>query len=128
MNDVWRSTDQGVTWTCVNASAGWSSRSGFTSVVLPDGSIVLMGGSGARLYNDVWRSTDQGATWTCVNANAGWSRRERHTSVVLPDGSIVLMGGNDGTVSERHLALDGYGGHLDTADRQRGVAGSIRSF
>ena len=97
MNDVWRSTDQGVTWTCMNASAGWPTRWASSSAVLPDGSIVLMGGSGTRLYNDVWRSTDMGATWTEQTHSAAWAGRYSHTSVDLPDGSIVLMGGDDGT-------------------------------
>ncbi len=88
-NDVWRSTDNGVTWTLVNASAGWSPRGGHTSLAMPDGSIVLMGGG----TNDVWRSSDSGSTWTLVNASAGWSPRSGHTSVVMPDSSIVLMGG-----------------------------------
>jgi PKD repeat protein/type II secretory pathway component GspD/PulD (secretin) len=91
-NDVWRSTDNGATWTEMTASAEWSARSDHTSVVLPDGSIVLMGGG-----NDVWRSTDNGATWTEMTASAEWSGRAGHTSVVLPDGSIVLMGGNVGS-------------------------------
>jgi PGF-pre-PGF domain-containing protein/uncharacterized delta-60 repeat protein len=94
-NDVWRSTDNGTTWTKVNSSAGWSARHGHNSVVLPDSSIVLMGGrSSSGTQNDeVWRSTDDGATWTEVNSSAGWSVRHQHSSVVLPDGSIVLMGG-----------------------------------
>lgn len=94
-NDVWRSTDDGATWTEVNSSAGWVKRASHTSVVLPDGSIVLMGGlipAGTAL-NDTWRSTDLGATWTQMNASSGWTKRYAHTSVVLPNGSIVLMGG-----------------------------------
>jgi PGF-pre-PGF domain-containing protein len=98
-NDTWRSTDEGATWTQVNASGGWSTRQEHSSVVMPDGSIVLMGGwdatYGVGYKNDTWQSTDEGATWTQVNASAGWSARCGHTSVVLPDGSILLMGGLD---------------------------------
>ena len=99
MNDVWQSTDNGATWTQVNASAGWSARSYHSSVVMPDGSIVLIGGLTGDIYretdaNDVWRSTDNGATWTQMTASAGWSARESHSSVVMTDGSLVLMGGN----------------------------------
>ena len=73
---------------------GWPARSRHTSVVMPDGSIVLMGGNdGIGDKNDTWRSTDNGTTWTQVTASAGWSARYGHTSVVMPDGSIVLMGG-----------------------------------
>jgi PKD repeat protein len=97
---IWNFGDMNLTapWTQVNASAGWSARSGHSSVVQPDGSIVLMGGgdsSGRK--NDVWRSTDKGTTWTQVNASAGWSARGDHSSVALSDGSIVLMGGFDGS-------------------------------
>ena len=78
----------------MNASAGWTARDGHSSVVMPDGSIVLMGGfDGVAFKNDTWRSTDNGTTWTLVNASAGWSGRFYHSSVAMPDGSIVLMGG-----------------------------------
>jgi len=95
-NDVWISTDKGTTWTQMTASAGWSARDSQTSVVMSDGSIVLMGGGNSITYfNDVWRSTDNGATWTQMTASAGWSARGCHSSVVMPDGSIILMGGQD---------------------------------
>jgi hypothetical protein len=96
-NDVWRSTDNGTTWTQMNASAGWIARGAHSSVVMPDGSIVLMGGLGSdgNWKNDVWRSTNNGTTWIQVNASAGWTAREFPSSVVIPDGSIVLMGGWD---------------------------------
>ena len=94
-NDTWRSTDNGATWTRVNASSGWTARWGHSSVVMPDGSIVLMGGWDGSPKNDTWRSTDKGATWTLVNASAGWSARTLHSSVVAPDGNIVLIGGSN---------------------------------
>ncbi|MFA5415133.1 MAG: PKD domain-containing protein, partial [Methanoregula sp.] len=83
-------------WTRVNASAGWSARRDHSSVAMPDGSIILMGGwNGVTMKNDVWRSTDTGATWSLVNASAGWSARRELSSVALPDGSIVITGGCD---------------------------------
>jgi PKD repeat protein len=98
LNDVWRSTDNGKTWTQLTVNAGWSGRFHQSSVVIPGGSIVLMGGKDDSGYkNDVWRSTDNGKTWTQLTASAGWSMRWEHSSVVLSDGSIVLMGGYDGT-------------------------------
>ncbi len=91
------------TWTQMTASAEWSKRNRHTSVVLFDGSIVLMGGNDANTsYNDVWRSTDRGATWTQMTANAGWEPRASHTSVVLPDDSIVLMGGCEHFTNARY--------------------------
>ena len=84
-------------WVQQTAAAGWTARRGHSCVVMPDGSIVLMGGyDGSYEKNDIWRSTDKGATWTQQTAAAGWSPRYGLSSVVVPDGSIVLMGGNDG--------------------------------
>ncbi len=93
-NDTWRSTDNGATWTLMNASSGWAARMAHSSVAMSDGSIVLMGGDkGGGLKNDVWRSTDKGATWTQVNSSPAWGPRVDHSTVVMADGSIVLMGG-----------------------------------
>jgi PKD repeat protein len=93
--DVWRSTDDGSTWGRVTPSAQWAARSEFSSVVLPDGSIVLTGGADNVIgyENETWRSTDGGATWTEMNTSSGWPVRNEHASVAMPDGSIVLMGG-----------------------------------
>ena len=61
----------------MTANAGWSARQGHSSVVMPDGSIVLMGGYYTNPYdedintNDVWRSTDKGATWKQMTAVPG---------------------------------------------------------
>jgi len=94
-NDVWISTDQGATWTQQTAVAEWSARNFHTLVLLPDDSLLLMGGasSSGTLWNDVWRSTNQGANWTLMVNHAEWGARANHQCVVLPDGSVVLMGG-----------------------------------
>lgn len=94
-NDVWRSTDRGATWTCINGSAGWTPRAAPSVVVLPDGGIVLSGGESAdyQYWNDTWRSDDGGVTWTRVNASGGWLPRGKHAGVALPDGDIVIMAG-----------------------------------
>ena len=95
-NDVWRSADKGATWTLMTSSAKWTRTDGESTVVMPDGSIVLMGGINQSGYkNDIWRSTDMGATWTPVVAHAGWTARSGQSSAVLNDGSIVLVGGTD---------------------------------
>lgn len=41
-NDVWQSSDRGITWTLVNESAGWYPEIYHTVVALPDGSITLL--------------------------------------------------------------------------------------
>jgi len=100
-NDTWRSINNGATWTLQTASAGWTARYGHSSVALPDGSIVLMGGTGSGgNKNDTWRSRNGGVTWTRMNASSGWSARYMHSSVAMPDGSIVLMGGSSNGVAK----------------------------
>ncbi len=100
-NDVWRSTDNGATWAQMKPDdlTGWSARASHSSVVMPDGSIVLMGGENGGTYkNDVWKSTDNGATWAQMKPDdlIGWSARASHSSVAMPDGRIVLTGGENG--------------------------------
>ncbi len=93
-NDVWRSTDNGATWTEMTSDAKWSARDGHTSVALPDGGILLMGGRDDDMrFNDLWHSSDYGATWTEITPEAGWHARDRHASVLLPDGSVLVTGG-----------------------------------
>ena len=79
----------------INASAGWTPRTGASSVALLGGSIVVMGGIDGYGHglNDVWRSTDNGVTWMEQTSHPGWSARYSATSVALTDGSIVLIGG-----------------------------------
>lgn len=98
-NDVWRSTDNGETWTRLIGNASWSGRNGHASVALPDGSIVLVGGQAAPGSKiDTWHSTDGGTTWTQLTPDTDLPARYGHTCVALPDGGIVLMGGqSDGT-------------------------------
>ena len=98
--DLWYSSDNGATWTqpSPGLSGYWTERYGHTSLAMPDGSIIVMGGlSSAGNMNDVYRSTDGGQVSTLQTASAEWSARSGHTSVALPDGDIVLMGGWDGT-------------------------------
>ena len=107
-NDVWRSTDDGATWSRMTADAGWSPRSYQSAVALPDGSVEVMGGyesgidRGAVYHNDVWRSTDNGATWNEITPSAGWTARWGQTVVALPDDSVMLMGGYDTSGSKKN--------------------------
>jgi adhesin HecA-like repeat protein len=108
LNDVWRSVDRGATWIQMNATPGWVARASHSTVGMPDGSLILMGGyniSGQGRYNgllnDTWRSSDNGSTWYQLTPGAGWSARLSHSSVTMPDGSIVLMGGNNPWYGDR---------------------------
>jgi hypothetical protein len=61
-------------------------RDGHTSVVLSDGSVVLlMGGRDGGYKNDVWKTVDGGASWILVTSSAGWTGKEiNHLSNSLP--------------------------------------------
>jgi hypothetical protein len=91
--DTWRSTDKGTTWVRQSATAGWAPRSRFMCVVLPDDTVLLMGGEGT-VYgsNDVWKTVDKGVTWTQVVAHAPWAGRTGAEAVAFA-GLIVIMGG-----------------------------------
>ena len=92
-NDVWKSSDDGVTWTQLTAAAPWSERAGGVAIV-KDGAIFMIGGEAGFVgpyFNDVWSSQD-GATWTQVTGNAGWSPRPGHKCGVVK-GEIVCFGG-----------------------------------
>lgn len=94
LHDVWRSADQGVTWTEKTAAAEWAVRGHMGSALLTDGSVVITSGwdlNGNVYYNDVWRSTDQGATWSCKNAAAPWNPQMCAGLLPLSDGSLVFL-------------------------------------
>lgn len=97
-NDTYISTDGGEIWNERIATGDkFSPRYGHTTVVTPNGHIVVMGGTDGldanTVYNDTWMSDDNGETWTEQSTNAGWRDRAFHTSVALSNGNIVLMAG-----------------------------------
>ena len=59
LDDVWRSTDDGATWTQLTQAAAWSARWEHTSVVTRDGSILLAGGNS---LNDIWMFSPSGSS------------------------------------------------------------------
>lgn len=58
--DVWRSLDGGSTWKQLLKEAEWAPRLEHRAAVLPDGSVVMIGGQASSkggYLNDVWRGT-----------------------------------------------------------------------
>jgi hypothetical protein len=94
-NDVWNSTDGGVTWNVVTAHAAFLPRYQHSAFVL-NGKLWVVGGRAAfngvpgKYVGDAWSTTD-GVTWTkeIVNAVA--------TSFLMPTlqeaGKVTMIGG-----------------------------------
>ena len=67
-DEVWKSTNGGVSWTQIaKATARFSPRHNHGSVVLND-TIYVIGGYSNDFTNDVWKSEDGGAAWENVHA------------------------------------------------------------
>ena len=97
-NEVWRSSDGGLTWDQAAADAAKRfspARNSHSSVVLGE-DIYVIAGSSTTNQRDVWKSGDRGVSWNRATANAGFSARYLATAGVL-NGAIYLMGGFRGT-------------------------------
>ena len=99
-NDVWASTDDGVTWVQTTAAAAWLARFWHETVAF-NGMLVLSGGAnnGAPGFignlGDVWWSLD-GANWAQQPTTAvPWTRRHAH-SVAVHQGALWLLAGSAG--------------------------------
>ena len=114
-NDVWSSSNGGVTWTQVTAHAPWSARAQFQSVVFNNKLWVMGGTPGAgwtSYLNDVWSSSD-GVSWTEATAHAPWSVRSDFQAVVF-NNKIWVIGGSA-------LGSNGYEGSNDVWSSSDGV-------
>ena len=68
-NEVWRSSDGGLTWDQVAGGTRFTDRANHGSVVLEGVLYVIAGAagnSGTTGRDDVWRSTDRGVSWSRV--------------------------------------------------------------
>ena len=99
VNDTWRSTDKGVTWTQVAPQAAWTARGAFPSVVLPDGSIVLIGGKA----KDVPTDYPSPQTWR-LNPVASSIQNPSHTYAVPGTYSVALQVYNAATYNSTRKA------------------------
>ena len=89
---VWRSTDDGASWSLINSTAGLKPYASMVS--LSNDHLVVCGG---EMYtNKTWRSTDEGVTWTLVNSSSGWTGRHSLALVRTPNNTIILSGGSSG--------------------------------
>ena len=86
-NDVYRSSDDGATWTSgINGPAGQTSIQGIA--VAPNGDLWLAG----NIPDDVYRSSDDGATWTSVGITGPSGQTSIRGIAVAPNGDLWLAG------------------------------------
>ena len=96
-NDVWSSTD-GINWTQVTSSAGWTPRRFFTPIEYKGKMWVMAGqdttypnGVDRGNKNDVWYSSD-GSQWYKFNSSVSFPARHAPFTLVF-DSSIYIIGG-----------------------------------
>mmetsp|Transcript_22323 Transcript_22323/g.41555 ORF Transcript_22323/g.41555 Transcript_22323/m.41555 type:complete len:571 (-) Transcript_22323:40-1752(-) len=94
-NDVWKSEDEGVTWSLVLKHAPWAGRYQHSALVNMKDEIFIVGGLQVNLRrcSDVWRSKDDGVTWDLVSPAAPWAARYEHASVIDSNSSMYVIGG-----------------------------------
>ena len=92
-DDVWKSSDQGVTWTQIASSNNtFTGVEDHESVIDSQGRIYIVGGWNTNNQNDIWRSDDNGVTWTQV-ATTKFTNRRDHTVVIDSSDNIYAIGG-----------------------------------
>jgi len=96
-DDVWKSSDGGITWSSVATGDRFSSRRCFTAAIDTDDSIYIAAGlSGWQTWqylNDVWKSSDGGVTWSEVGVSLIDSGRY-DGALVHVYSCLYLIGGN----------------------------------
>ena len=103
VNDVYKSTDDGATWTLVEPSTSFSlPRHGHGTVTTIDGELVVFGGrSATAMLPDVWTSRD-GVAWTQAATTASFGTRMYFATTVVPGSGVVMLAG--GSVTGNPLA------------------------
>ncbi len=72
---------------CMSFLINWPGRYSHSSVVMPDGSVLVMGGETESsvtdgFSNEVWRSNN-GASWSIVTKSA-WSKGNMYPELLWP--------------------------------------------
>lgn len=96
LNGVYKSVDNGATWSTVTASASWTGRAN-PAVTSGGGKLYVMGGYSGSYNNEVWHSADNGVNWTQATAAASWTARWSLGATYF-DSKVWMSGGFDGSV------------------------------
>jgi len=101
--DVWISSDSGITWVQKGATFPFAGR-WYMSCALVDNNaalLVLAGGRGiGTFYSDGWKTRD-GIIWTQLTSALPWGKRQWGFTTTTSDGSIVFGAGQSASKSFR---------------------------
>ena len=100
-NDVWASSNLGVSWSAVTLSAPWGNRTGARLAISAAGTMVIAEGSvtghwaGDFYPHDIWASVDGGFSWgQCAGmADATWAPRRLHGLAFDASGRLWMAAG-----------------------------------
>jgi hypothetical protein len=101
--DLWKSTDQGATWSLVTATCPWGPTAACGQHLLKrNGKLWLFGGWEATtqfaIYtarNSVWTFDGTNFVEVLADGNAQWPRRFYHSVEIDSAGNFVILGGHD---------------------------------
>ena len=115
-DEVWRSSDGGLTWDQAASGPRFLPRGAHSSVVSGNDIYVIAGLSGTSSAvtgspsRDVWKSDNRGVTWQRVTDNAGFPPRSGHRSEVLNGKIYVIAGQSDSAALDDVWEFDTAGG------------------
>lgn len=118
-NDVWRSTDRGMSWEREtyegfngNPSwAPWPPRFGHCCAYDAETNCIYMtggrgAGPGGEVFGDTWKYDVVTRTWTDVSHKFSYRPRYHHSMNIVQGGRLAVMGGRSSTSSELNNVLD----------------------
>ena len=133
--EVWKSDDEGNTWSCITTSAPWGPRSSHSSVLLTgsqtpgvdghDVVLVVGGTDGQTLFNDVWASSDDCVTWVRLTDAAAFSARQSFSLLATAEGVLLLIAGVDAFSSLNSIYASFDGGYTWHGFRPRNSADAL---
>ncbi|GMI07299.1 hypothetical protein TrVE_jg838 [Triparma verrucosa] len=92
-DEVWRSEDEGSTWTLASKST-IPPRAYHVHLLVDDCQYIMGGQTFFTFYNDIWESCDGlGEVWTQVTKSAEWEGRAGLAATVTKNGDMVVAGG-----------------------------------
>ena len=119
-NDIWASSDEGVTWTVVCTAAPFEARDAAAAEITEEGLIVMGGGQvGGYTMNDVWVSPDGGFTWSVCSSEAYWPDRREMSTAMDKDDNFYVLNGRATAVTNPVLYNDVYRSSISFRDTAR---------